>query len=151
VELELIKTDSANSDFIELVKQLDIELNERYGELQKQYNEHNKIDYIKNVITIYKDKVPAACGAFKEYDSSSVELKRIFVSKEYRKQGLAKLVVKALEELAKEAGYKYAVLETGIKQPEAINLYKSLGYEVAPSYRPYIGNSNSICMKKELY
>ncbi len=150
MDLEILKTDSQNRDFIELIRLLDEDLEERYGELQKQYKKHNKVDYLGNVVVVYKDKVPVACGAFKECGSGSVELKRIFVVKECRKQGIAKLIVKKLEELAKEAGYRYALLETGIKQYEAINLYRSYGYDVIANYEPYIGNLNSICMKKEL-
>jgi ribosomal protein S18 acetylase RimI-like enzyme len=59
-----------------------------------------------------------------------VELKLIFVIKEHRQQGLAKLIVRELEELAIEKGYKYALLETGMKQHEAINLYKNYGYDI---------------------
>ena len=55
-----------------------------------------------------------------------------------------------LEELAKQAGYDYAVLETGQKQYEAISLYKKFGYKKMLNYGPYVGNPNSICMKKRL-
>jgi len=42
--LEIRNTDSKNRDFIELVKLLDKDLEERYGDLQKQYDKHNKSD-----------------------------------------------------------------------------------------------------------
>lgn len=45
---------------------------------------------------------------------------------------------------------KHTVLETGSKQIEAINLYKSSGYEIIDNFEPYVGNTNSICMKKRL-
>lgn len=148
--LNIVNTDSKNTDFIKLIELLDEDLNERYGELQKQYNKHNKVDYIKDVVIIYKDSIRVACGAFKEYDSNTIELKRIFVAKEQRRQGLSKLVVNELEKLGRNCGYKYAVLETGIKQIEAINLYKNSGYVIVENYGPYIGNANSVCMKKVL-
>jgi GNAT superfamily N-acetyltransferase len=47
-------------------------------------------------------------------------MKRIFVKKEHRRQGLSKLILDKLEEKAKACGYQYAVLETGNKQREAI-------------------------------
>lgn len=150
MDLEILKTDSQNTDFIKLIKLLDDDLEERYGELQKQYEKHNKVDYINDVLIIYINRVPVACGAFKEYDIKTVELKRIFVIKEHRRQGLSKLIINKLEELAINKGYKYALLETGIKQNEAINLYKNSGYNVIQNYEPYIGNTNSVCMKKVL-
>jgi len=150
MSLEILHTDSKNIDFIKLIKLLDDDLYERYGELQKQYNKHNKVDYINDAIIIYKDEAPVACGAFKEHNVECIELKRIFVLKEKRGQGLSKTIVNELEKLGKVKGYKYAILETGIKQYEAINLYKNTWYQIIENYGPYIGNTNSICMKKEL-
>jgi GNAT superfamily N-acetyltransferase len=150
MSLKILKTDSKNIDFIKLIKLLDDDLNERYGELQKQYNKHNKVDFINDVIIIYKDEVTVACGAFKEHNIEAIELKRIFVAKENRGQGLSKIIVNELEKLGKIKGYKYALLETGIKQFEAINLYKNAGYKIIENYEPYIGNTNSVCMKKDL-
>jgi len=150
MSINILHTDSKNIDFIKLIKLLDDDLNERYGELQKQYNKHNKVDYINDVIIIYKDEVAVACGAFKEHNIDAIELKRIFVAKENRGKGLSKIIVNELEKLGKVKGYKYAILETGIKQYEAINLYKNTGYQIIENYEPYIGNTNSICMKKEL-
>jgi putative acetyltransferase len=150
MDLEIVITDCRNKDFIRLIQLLDKDLTERYGELQKNYNRHNKIDLILDVIVVYKNGVPAACGGFKEFDCSKVEIKRVFVKKENRRQGLSKLVMDKLEELAVSKGYKYAVLETGLKNYEAISLYKNCGYEVIPNYGPYIGNLNSVCMRKTL-
>ncbi len=146
----IVKTDSKNSGFIKLIKLLDEDLSKRYGEVQAQYEKHNKIDLINDVIVVYKAESPVACGAFKEYDSQSVELKRIFVVPEQRRQGLARMIVCELEKLAESREYKYALLETGRKQYEAIDLYNKLGYLQIQNYGPYIGNANSICMKKAL-
>jgi GNAT superfamily N-acetyltransferase len=115
--------------------------------------QHFDIDiynYINDVVIIYKNEVAVACGAFKKHNVESIELKRIFVAKENRGQGLSKIIVNELEKLGKVKGYKYALLETGIKQYEAINLYKNTGYQIIENYEPYIGNTNSVCMKKEL-
>lgn len=150
MELDIIITDSKDERFINLIKLLDNDLDERYGELQKKYGKHNKIDYIKDVVLILKNDSPVACGAFKEFDDNAAEIKRVFVKKEFRRQGLSKMIMNKLEDLAKQAGYNYAVLETGQKQYEAISLYENIGYEITPNYGPYVGNSNSVCMKKRL-
>lgn len=150
MNFKILNTDSTNIDFIKLIKLLDDDLNERYGELQKQYDKHNKVDYIDNVVIIYKGDEAVACGAFKEHDISSIELKRIFVTKENRRQGLSKLIINELEKIGRSKGYKYALLETGIKQHEAINLYRNAGYVVIENYEPYVGNTNSVCMRKNL-
>jgi putative acetyltransferase len=150
LDLEIAVTDSQNSDFAKLIKLLDADLDKRNGQLQKQYNQFNRVDSIKDVVIIYKDKLPVACGAFKQYDSSTVEIKRMFVMKEHRQQGLAKRIIGKLEETAAKKGYRYALLETGIRQQEAIELYMKCGYGIISNYEPYIGNNNSVCMKKAL-
>lgn len=150
MSLKILNTDSTNIDFIKLIKLLDDDLNERYGKLQNQYDKHNKVDYINDVVIIYNDEVPVACGAFKEHNIDAIELKRIFVTKGNRRQGLSKLIISELEKLGKNKGYKYALLETGIKQHEAINLYRNTGYEIIENYEPYKGNTNSVCMEKNL-
>lgn len=150
MELEIIISNSKNTDFAELVKLLDKDLKERYGDLQKEYDKHNKVDYIKDVVIVYKDKMPVACGAFKEYDSNTAEIKRIFVKKEHRHEGISKQILAKLEELIRGNGKRYAVLETGIKQYEAMSLYQKIGYEIIDNYGPYIGNINSVCMQKVL-
>lgn len=61
-----------------------------------------------------------------------------------------KQIMKQLEQLIRSKNYKYAILETGIKQTEAINLYKNIGYNIIQNYGPYVENANSICMKKVL-
>lgn len=147
---ELTLTDGKNTDFRKLIELLDQDLNERYGDLQKQYNGYNSTDELKDVVLAYKDSLPVACGTLKEYDPDTVEIKRVFVEKAHRKQGLSKLILKELECLALKKGYSSVILETGAKQIEAIHLYQSSGYHRIPNYGPYIGNENDLCMKKRL-
>ncbi|MBP2642751.1 MAG: acetyltransferase [Firmicutes bacterium] len=147
---EILITQSNNADFAKIVKLLDRDLSERNGELQNQYTQYNKMDHLRDVVIVYADKVPVGCGALKEYDNSTVEIKRIFIVKEYRRRGLSKLILSKLEEIARQGGFLFALLETGAKQTEAIGLYKNSGYKEIKNYGPYIGNGNSVCMKKEL-
>ena len=149
-EYEVMITDNKNKAFLELILLLDADLNSRNDVLQEQYNKHNKIDNIRDVVLIYWGDLAVACGAFKEYDASTVELKRIFVRKEHRGKGLAKSVVKELESLALSKDYKTCILETGHKHVEALNLYKKCGYEVINNFGPYEGMEDSICLKKDI-
>lgn len=150
MNLKIRHTDSSNKDFKELINLLDDDLNERYGELQKQYDRYNHVDSIPDVIVIYQDDKPAACGAFKVDNEDSIELKRIFVKKDNRRQGLAAVILRELEESGRKKGYRYALLETGKKQFEAIALYQKSGYKITENFGSYAGNANSICMRKDL-
>ena len=71
---------------------------------------------------------PIAGGAFRRYDDSTAELKRIWTSSEHRKLGYGKRVVAELERIAHQRGYRRIYLTTGPRQPEAVALYLSTGY-----------------------
>ena len=148
--LTLTKTDSTNSDFISLVRLLDQDLAIRDGEDHAFYAQFNKIASIKHVVVAYQDGVAAGCGAIKPFDEGVAEVKRMFVHPDFRRQGVAKAVLKALEAWAHELKYKTTILETGNKQPEAIALYRSNGYRQIPNYGQYAGVENSLCFEKVL-
>jgi GNAT superfamily N-acetyltransferase len=148
--IKILRTDSSDRDFVNLVKLLDIELQIRDGEEHTFYAQYNKIDKINNVVVAFYNDVAVGCGAIKGYDSSAMEVKRMFVKDEYRSKGIATLVLVELESLTKELGFYKCVLETGIKQPEAIHLYKKNDYTVIPNYGQYAGVDNSVCMEKVL-
>lgn len=147
---ELIRTDSTNSSFRTLVSLLDEDLKIRDGEEHAFYSAFNKLDKIKHTVVITKRGAPAACGAIKEFDSETVEIKRMFVKPEFRGEGISKLVLNELEKWAKELNYTSCILETGYKQPEAISLYKNSGYLITANYGQYKNVANSVCMKKEI-
>jgi putative acetyltransferase len=149
-EPEIIRTNSDNPDFINLVKQLDADLAERDGSEHYFYAQFNKIDKIRHAVVAYDRGVPVSCGAIKQYDDAAMEVKRMYTLPESRGKGLASLVLNALEEWAKELSYTKCVLETGKKQPEAIALYTKNGYVVIPNYGQYEGIENSVCFEKKL-
>lgn len=146
----LKRTNSDDIDFINLVALLDQDLKIRDGEEHTFYNQFNKIDKIKHVIVFYDNDIAVGCGAFREKEKDTVEIKRMYVHPDHRKKGIASQVLTALELWAAEINYPYTVLETGKKQPEAIALYQKSGYEIIPNYPPYENVENSVCMKKTL-
>ncbi|HLP36854.1 GNAT family N-acetyltransferase [Lacibacter sp.] len=148
--LSLIKTNSDSSDFRSLVVALDADLQARYGEQQSFFSQFNKLDHIHHVIIAYENNKPIGCGAFKEYELGVAEIKRMYVKPELRGKGIAAEILNNLEQWAKEEGFKTCILETAIKQPEAIRLYEKCGYTRIPNYGQYIGVEISLCLQKEL-
>lgn len=148
--ITLIKTDSDNKDFQFLVTLLDKDLSERDGEEHAFYAQYNKTTMIKNVVVCYNDNAPIGCGAFKKFDETKVEIKRMYVKPEFRGQGIAMKILSELEKWAAESGYSSTVLETGKRQPEAINLYKKAGYQIIRNFGQYEGVENSVCMMKKI-
>ncbi|MBF4517699.1 GNAT family N-acetyltransferase [Flavobacterium sp. ANB] len=148
--IEVVKTTSENSDFVFLIETFDTFLWERYPELKTDYWGNNLIEFNANVIIIYLNRKPVGCGCFKKYNDTTAELKRMFVSPEARGLGLAQLIIKELENQAKNQGFETFILETLYKQIEAINLYQKVGFEIVENYEPYVGLTNSVCMSKSI-
>ncbi len=147
---QLTRTDAAHPDFIELVRLLDADLAVKDGEDNLYYRQFNKIHDIKYVIVAYLAEQAVGCGAIKSFDEQSMEVKRMFTHPDHRGKGVATIILKELERWAAELSYKRCVLETGKRQPEAIQLYEKNGYQRISNYGQYAGIENSVCFEKWL-
>lgn len=147
---ELVRTNGTDKDFHLLVEQLDRYLSVINGDQDAFFSSYNKLDDIRNVVLFYEEDSPVGCGAFKKYDDSSVEIKRMFVHPAFRGKGIAGIILNELESWAAEEGYTFAVLETAKTMEPAVNLYKKSGYSIIPNYGQYIGVALSVCMQKPL-
>ena len=147
---KFIRTTSSHPDFMMLIAALDEDLYLRNGEGQLIYRQYNQVDLIKHVVVIYSVDRPVGCGCFKKYDDETVEMKRMFVLPEMRGKTLAAQLLQELEKWAVEVGYTQAVLETGLRQVEAIRLYTLAGYIITENYGQYMGMKDSICYWKQL-
>lgn len=148
--ITIVRTDSENRDFIELVKALDADLAVRDGDDHHFYAQFNKIDKIKFAVIAYENEKPAGCGAIREYGPDTIEIKRMFVTPENRGKGIATLILSELENWSSELSIVKCILETGKNQPEAIRLYRKNGYSQIPNYGPYAEIENSICFGKDI-
>ena len=142
------RTNAGDADFQKLVADLDKDLAIRDGEDHPFYDQFNKIASIKYVVVAYENNIAVGCGAIKEYEENVMEIKRMFVPPEKRGKGIASIILKELENWAKELGYKKCILETGEKQPEAISLYKKNNYRVIKNYGQYAEFEKSVCFEK---
>src|SRR5215471_8464226 len=120
--ISLKKTTASDKDFLQLVTYLDEELRIRDGAEHEFFAALNKAADINYVIVAYENEVPVGCGALREYDKHTMEIKRMFVPRDMRGKGIATAVLKNLEEWAAGLNYHKCILETGKTQPEAIAL-----------------------------
>lgn len=148
--IHLKRTNSTDTDFINLVHELDKDLSIRNGDENAFFAQFNKIDAINEVVVAYLHDTPVGCGAVKPYDETTMEVKRMFVPLEHRGKGIASLVLAELEAWSRSLGYHKCILETGEKQPEAIRLYHKNKYVVMPNYGQYVGVASSVCFEKKL-
>jgi GNAT superfamily N-acetyltransferase len=83
------------------------------------------------------DPVTVAGGGIRRYDAVTCEIKRMWTNSDYRRQGHAVTVLTELESIATGLGYQRLLLETGPAQPEALALYRPLGYRETGPYGRY--------------
>ncbi|SFE72758.1 GNAT family N-acetyltransferase [Blastococcus tunisiensis] len=96
------------------------------------------------------DGVPAGCGAWRALPSGEAEIKRVYVEPAFRRRGIARMVVAALEEGAAAAGHAQVVLNSGREQPEALTLYAELGYRPVPGYGTYACAPDAVFLGRSL-
>jgi GNAT superfamily N-acetyltransferase len=106
------------------------------------------------MLLVRVDGEPVACGAIRdasdELGDGVGELKRMFVVPEHRGRGYSRSVLRELERVAQERGFRRLVLETGVLQASAIGLYLSEGYRSIPNFGEYATESESRCFAKDL-
>jgi GNAT superfamily N-acetyltransferase len=96
------------------------------------------------------DGVPAGCGAWRTVADGRAEMKRVYVEPGFRRRGLARVLVDALEADAARAGIRSLELNTGHEQPEALALYAALGYAPVPGFGIYACEPGAVFLGKEL-
>jgi len=99
----------------------------------------------------YDDKLVAS-GAAKlmRDDGDYAEIKRVFVLDDYRGRGLSGKLMNHLEEELQARGVELFRLETGVRQPEALGLYRKLGYVERGPFGAYLPDPLSVFMEKRV-
>lgn len=96
---------------------------------------------------------PVGCGAVRAViggPPAVAEVKRMYTALAARGNGISRALLSRLEVEAAILGYRRLHLETGVRQPEAIRLYTSAGYQPIPTYGQYAGDELSLCFGKDL-
>jgi putative acetyltransferase len=101
-------------------------------------------------VVAFQSDHPVGCGAVRKIDARTGELKRMYVRPESRGRGVGRRLVAALEAEARSLGLSRVVLETGIRQRQALALYERTGFARIPPFGEYVSSPVSICMAKDL-
>jgi putative acetyltransferase len=148
--IRLKRTSSRDIDFKNLTMELDSDLQGRYQDVQYQFNAYTDVSKINTVVIAYIQDIAVGCGCFKEISDQAVEIKRMFVNPYFRGFGVASSIIDELLVWAKQLYYNEALLETGKRQPESVKLYTKHGFQITDNFGPYVGMTESVCMKREL-
>jgi GNAT superfamily N-acetyltransferase len=77
------------------------------------------------------------CAGLRRHEAGIAELKRMYVRAGCRRRGLARTLLTAIEDQARQLGYRQLILETGSRQPEAVALYETSGYRPTANFGWY--------------
>lgn len=151
LDLAIEAVSAASADAIALIAELDDELRRRYETEEVHGLSPRDVEDPETTFLIGRIAGEAvACGAVRRLNTTTGEVKRMFVRPAYRGQGFSRLILVALERDASRRGIKTLRLETGTLQPEAIALYQSAGHTGIPLYGEFVGNLRSRCFEKVL-
>jgi putative acetyltransferase len=132
-----------------LIQELDTELYQHYP--AHSVHRVNVEEFIKargRFFIVKIDGERVGCGALRPIDTSSAEIKRLYVRKAFRGKGISRSILNHLESLARELGVSQLMVETGDRQPEAQALFRSNGYQQIEPFGEYVNDPHSICLKK---
>lgn len=150
--LSLAIEDANSADAQSLIQRLDADLHSRYPAHAIHGFHPDEIADDKGAFVIARiGEAAIGCGAVRPLDPGVGEIKRMFVDPQMRGQGVARAILRKLEEASRDLGFKVVRLETGTLQPEAIRLYETRGYTKIPRFGEYADDPFSVCFEKRLF
>ncbi|OAB45569.1 GNAT family N-acetyltransferase [Paenibacillus antarcticus] len=149
--IKIVEVSSNHADLAIIIKKLDEYLLQKYPaeEIFGVDFSEPKVNDITFIVA-YLNEVPVGCGAIREIDKESTELKRFFVEQDFRNRGIAYEILMELELRAKTLGYTCIKLEAGEPQTEALSFYRKNGYYQIDRFGEYVACESSICYEKKL-
>ncbi|MBX2862391.1 MAG: GNAT family N-acetyltransferase [Leptolyngbyaceae cyanobacterium MAG.088] len=102
--------------------------------------------------SVWEGNVLVGCGALKELDTISGEIKSMRTDKVHRGKGIASAMLKHIIQTAKQRNYTSLNLETGsmAEFAPARALYTRHGFEYRGPFGDYVADPNSVFMIKRL-
>ena len=136
-----------------LIAALDVELRGRYPnplDCHFDLTEEEVTPGRGTFVVASVDDLDVGCGAVRLIGEGLVELKRMFVVPALRGHGIGSAVLGLLESEAAALGASRIVLETGVRSPDALALYRRAGYREIEKFGPYVESTISVCMGRIL-
>ena len=101
-------------------------------------------------VVAHLDGEPVACGALREIDDVTAEVRRIYVLRGHRRKGVGHSVLACLVGEGRRLGYERLRLETGHRQVAAIALYEVFGFRRIEPFGMHQHDPTSVCFELEL-
>jgi GNAT superfamily N-acetyltransferase len=122
----------------ELLAEMRVELNDVYETFSRLDNPPLEPGELRPPAGAYlvgsEDGQVVAGGGLRRLDEAVAEIKRMYVRPAARSRGVARALLRALEDEARALGYTAVRLDTGPRQVHGLALYRSAGYVEVPAY-----------------
>jgi putative acetyltransferase len=96
-------------------------------------------------VAAFLDGTAIGCGALREFDRSTIEVRRMYVRPEHRRRHVAQAILGHLIAEARDLGFRRVILETGNKQAAAISLYENFGFRAIEPFGEHVNDPTSLC------
>ena len=157
--LEVTAARLDDPEVAELVDQVQAEYVARYGGRDEAPTDPAEFAPPRGLFLLARlDGVAVGCGGWRSLDDADgrpggggpVEIKRMFTVESARRRGIGRALLTELERTAAAAGHDRVVLETGLRQPEALGFYAAAGYAPIDGFGHYAGRPLSRAFAKSL-
>jgi putative acetyltransferase len=98
----------------------------------------------------FKAGAAVGCGSLYPLDEKAAEIRRMYIAPQWRRSGIARALLVALETAAVGFGYEVLRLETGIRQPAALRLYEAAGFRRIAGFGQHGSDTMSVCYERRL-
>jgi putative acetyltransferase len=149
--LEIAREDPRRADVEGLVRALDAMFESLYPAESNHLLDIETLARPDIRFFVVREKGEAlGCGALWIHEHYG-EVKRVYVKPGARGKKIGHVIIRRLEEEAKALGLKLLKLETGVKQPEALGLFKASGFAECGAFGEYpTDDANSVFMEKRI-
>lgn len=146
-------TDGNNEDFKKFYAITEAYYSRLVGGVEKRmaFVPYNISSSIQDVVIAYKNDNAVGCAGLKDYSLTDAEVKRVWVSPDYRGKGLASQLMELIETKAKEQNFQRIILQTREMMKDAVGLYRKLGYHQIANYPPYDKLEGAVCFAKDIF
>lgn len=136
--MNIVSMGTVDKNALELFSEHDDYMIDFLGDDKWCYTRYNENENLENIWVAYSDDFPIGCIAYRTKSDGVGEVKRLYIRKDHRGNGLSKVLLKKVEDYAKEQGCNTLFLDTRITLEPAVSVYRSFGYNIVFQQGLYI-------------
>ena len=128
--MRIVSMNVTDPSVLQLFSEHDDYMIDFLGEDKWCYTRYNENEKIENVWAVYSDNAPVGCIAYRRKSDEVGEVKRLYIRREYRGNGISKKLLDTVECYAREQGCHTLFLDTRITLEPAVSLYRNVGFSI---------------------